>query len=309
MTLLARGHFFHHYLAYTPLYGKPIFMNINHAIILVAGIGIGLDIGLFVFTSENAIGPHSALADTQIMEGEGVPNATSTNEVQVLPLKTTETEEELEREMRSELAYLAGGYPLYDLFPATTGETIDLLFVGDVMPSRFVAKKMADYGYAYPLKDTRDIISSADLAFANLESPVTEGRTIEVGEMVFRTDPEFLPYFREAGFDIVSLANNHAPNFGEKGLRDTFVELKKNSIAWVGAGTSGPAYLPRVIEAKGVKIGFVAVNDPAIVPPEYCATDNRVGTACYDDARMKAAIMDIRSSVDIVVFTFHGGYP
>lgn len=189
-----------------------------------------------------------------------------------------------------------------------TPETpVRLLFVGDIMPSRYVAVKMARNTRAYPFRDSAYLTRGADLAFANLESPVTRGRAIANSEMSFRTDPEVIPELARAGFDVVSLANNHTPNWGESGIRDTMRYLATSSIAFAGAGTSSAAYAPVYVNARGLRIAIIAQNDTDVVPPEYCAGRSRVGTACFDLAALASSTRAARSQADLVVFTMHAG--
>lgn len=186
-------------------------------------------------------------------------------------------------------------------------ETASMLFAGDVMPSRFVAVRMREKGYDYPFSSVKEMLSAADLAFVNLESPVTPGRTIQNGEMTFRGDPEFLPAMREAGVDVVSLANNHSPNMGADGLADTMRRLDERDIAHVGSGNAARAYAPVSYDLYGMRVAFIAQNDTDVVPPEYCAEAQSVGTACKDLARASSSIALARKFADIVVFTMHAG--
>lgn len=190
---------------------------------------------------------------------------------------------------------------------AATSSAVRLLFVGDIMPSRYVAQKMARNGRSYPFRDSAYLTRGADLAFANLESPVTPGRPIANSEMTFRTDPEVLPELGRAGFDVVSLANNHTPNWGEAGIRDTMRYLASSSIAFAGAGTTSQAYAPVFVDAGGMRVAIVAANDTDVVPTRYCASATRTGTACVDLARIASVITDARASADFVVFTMHAG--
>jgi len=190
---------------------------------------------------------------------------------------------------------------------ATGTTTVSLLFVGDIMPSRWVDKQMQREGYDFPFAETTQMTQHVDLAFANLESPITDGRTIRAGEMVFRTDPEFVPSLARAGFDVVSLANNHTPNFGQKGLQDTFTHLQSNGIRTIGAGTTTNAYAPLYENVSGLRVAFVAQNDTLPIPASYCAGDTRLGTACFNIERLKQAISEAKTNADFVVFSMHGG--
>ncbi len=197
------------------------------------------------------------------------------------------------------------------VIPATNVEPpsppATILFVGDVMPSRYVAAKMRAYGDDYPFASTTDLLQSADLAFANLESPVTPGLPVPNNSMTFRSDPAALPALARAGIDIVSLANNHSPNYGEKGLIDTLLYLHDADIAAVGAGTANSAYAPVYYDLYNVKVAFIAQNDTDVVPPEYCAGEAHVGTACYDITRVANSIALAEKNADLVIFSMHSG--
>lgn len=186
-------------------------------------------------------------------------------------------------------------------------ETVRLLFVGDIMPSRWVDRAMTIHGYGFPFEKIRPLLASSDIVFGNLESPVREGRTVLTGEMRFRTDPEFLPELARAGFNIVSLANNHIGDEGEAGIASTTEYLADSNIRWVGAGTTSDAYAPIIIEHNGFRVAFIAGNDPSIVHPSYCASPVRLGSACFNETRIAEGVQAARKSADFVVFSMHAG--
>lgn len=188
-------------------------------------------------------------------------------------------------------------------------EPIKLLFAGDIMPSRYVAKAMREHGYDFPFIKVHELINSSDIAFANLESPVLSGEIVPAGAMRFRTDPEFLPELSKAGIDIVSLANNHAYDHGVNGLTQTMNILKKHNIRFTGAGTGKDAYAPTYIVHDGVRFAYIAVNDPAIVPPRSCAGagTSTIGTACLDEQLMTSSINTAKKQADFIIVSMHAG--
>lgn len=186
-------------------------------------------------------------------------------------------------------------------------ERLELLFVGDIMPSRYVAKAMREHGYDFPFQHIATTTRSAGIAFGNLESPVLPGAIVRAGEMRFRTDPEFLPYLRDAGFDIVSLANNHAYDHGLNGITKTIEALRKNDITFAGVGIGDEAYRPTYITRGSTTVAFIAQNDPAPVRPHSCATNNSLGTACFNTAKLQSALEEASRNADFTVFTMHAG--
>ncbi|MBE0449192.1 MAG: CapA family protein, partial [Actinobacteria bacterium] len=188
-------------------------------------------------------------------------------------------------------------------------DEVSLIVVGDIMPSRGVANRIrAHNDFNYPFLATRDYLKTADIIFGNLESPITPGRKIQSKEMVFRTDPGFVEALRGAGFSVLSLANNHTPNFGDKGLRDTFQYLNQAGIKYAGAGANErEANSAAYIESKGIKFAFLAYNGTDVVPATYGARNNRPGTAFMGIERMTKAAKDAKRKADFVIVSMHAG--
>ncbi len=190
----------------------------------------------------------------------------------------------------------------------TTSVTTTLIAFGDIMLSRNVAGKMKLYGNDYPFLKMTDILSAADIAFANLENPITAGPVVPTGSFTFHADPGSEVALKQSGVDIVSLANNHSPNYGDKGLLDTITYLDQQSILHAGAGKDLTAALePAVIERNGVKFAFIAFNDTDVVPPSYGAGANHAGTALIKFDHLHQAMIKAKSLADVVIVSMHSG--
>ncbi len=190
-----------------------------------------------------------------------------------------------------------------------TSEEVSLVAVGDISFSRGVermVKKQKDPNY--PFLKIRDYLKSADFVFGNLETPITEGPEIPDFEMIFRSNPGTEQALRQAGFSILSLANNHTPNLGEKGLKDTFNYLMKAGIKYVGAGNNEQeANQPVYIEEKGIKFAFLAYNDIDVVPASYEAINSHAGTAFMRAEKMTKAVKEAKQKTDFIVVSMHAG--
>ena len=188
-------------------------------------------------------------------------------------------------------------------------EEVSLVAVGDISFSRGVeriVKKQKDINY--PFLKIRDYLKSADLVFGNLETPITQGSEIPDFEMIFRSNPGTEKALKQGGFSILSLANNHTPNFGEKGLKDTFNFLKNAGIKYVGAGQNEQeAYKPIYVEKRGIKFAFLAYNDTDVVPAYYEASANRLGTAFMRIDKMTKAVKEAKQKADFVIVSMHAG--
>ena len=187
-------------------------------------------------------------------------------------------------------------------------EEVSAIFTGDIMLSRVVAQKIKEHGLAYPFLQVGDYLKSADFVFGNLETPLTPGREIESGEMVFRAEPDLAQVLSDYNFQVLSLANNHTPNFGEQGLLDTFNYLEQAGIKYAGAGRNNTqAYAPAYFEKQGVKFAFLAYTYPGIVPQNYEAAGSRAGTAFMNTAMMVAAVKEAKNQDYLVVVSMHAG--
>lgn len=188
-------------------------------------------------------------------------------------------------------------------------QEVSLIAVGDISFSRGVAEISKRHNDPnYPLLKVSDYLKSADLVFGNLETAITPGREIKGGEMVFRSDPITAQLLKNAGFSILSLANNHTPNFGDKGLKDTFKYLNEAGIKYAGAGNNDiEANQPAYIEKNGIKFAFLAYNSDDVVPASYQADSGHAGTAFMNKDKMVNAVKEAKKNADIVIVSMHAG--
>jgi poly-gamma-glutamate synthesis protein (capsule biosynthesis protein) len=167
---------------------------------------------------------------------------------------------------------------------ASTGETLRLALAGDTMLGRKVADAIAE-GREPFAPEVVAAAAEADLFIANLECCISER-----GEpwpdprkpFFFRAPPRAAEILAAIGVDCVTLANNHALDFGAEALLDTFDHLQTAGIAWVGAGTdAGEARAPRVLAAKQRRLAVLGASDH---PADFAAASDRPGIA-YADLR------------------------
>ena len=186
-------------------------------------------------------------------------------------------------------------------------DPVCLVAVGDIMLSRYVAQKIREHANpGYPLANVGQFLQGGDVTFGNLENPITPGRDIKVPEMILRADPYMASALKDAGFDILSLANNHLPDFGARGVLDTMQHLEDADIKHIGAGKCEEAYTPKYIEINGLKLAFLAFTDPDIAPACYSANDS-AGTAALDAEKMNIAIAKAAKNADFTVVYLHVG--
>jgi len=187
-------------------------------------------------------------------------------------------------------------------------ERVHITFTGDVIFAGNVEAVLRRNGYDFPYKHVRPFLEDADLTVANLETPITERGEAAIKEYAYRSSPKALPDFRQAGFDVVNLANNHILDYGTVGLLDTFDHLDKAGIQWFGAGRDiDEAFRPVILDVKGTKIAFLGFSK--VVPTEsWKAGNNHPGVAdTYALKKPLEAIRNAKKQADLVIVVVHWG--
>lgn len=171
---------------------------------------------------------------------------------------------------------------------------IELVLVGDVMLGRRV--RGCDV-----FKNVKDILS-ADVKFANLESPFGDGfEFVKDKNYVFSAKKNCAEMLKLSGFDVLSLANNHIIDYKKQGIVNTIKILKKNNISFVGVKENEDRQKPLIIEKKGIKIGFLA----------YCKDrvylrGLEIGPYLIDNGVVED-VKKVKDDVDFLVVSLHWG--
>jgi poly-gamma-glutamate synthesis protein (capsule biosynthesis protein) len=138
---------------------------------------------------------------------------------------------------------------------------IKILFVGDIMLSRgveYLHPKYKNIGN-YPFQNISDFLQKFDITVGNLETPITNrGPYMVPYSLIFNSSPKYVKVLKDVGFDILSLANNHAMDRGENGLVQTVNYLKEQNIETIGVGERCREGIIKVID--GVSVGFLAYS-------------------------------------------------
>ena len=129
---------------------------------------------------------------------------------------------------------------------------VDLLVGGDIVPTRTPTAN----GFASVVGAMRD----ADITFVNLETPLSRRGSAADKLIRFRTDPSVAALVASWGVDVVTLANNHALDYGTDALLDTMDCLEQAGVAHVGAGLNiESALAPTVLERANLRFAFMGV--------------------------------------------------
>ena len=161
------------------------------------------------------------------------------------------------------------------------------------------------------LPTVREALSRADIAVVNLETAVTDRGTAADKQFAFRAPASTLPALKDAGVDLVSLANNHGLDFGREGLTDTLAAAEAAGLPLVGLGQDeDAAYAPHVFEVKGQRIavlGATQVLDGQFVDA-WTAQGDQPGMASAKRVdRLVEEVRRARADADTVVVHLHWG--
>jgi len=188
--------------------------------------------------------------------------------------------------------------PIFSQEKAIAKDTISVIGTGDIMlgsnyPS---ANKLPPNDGKDLFRNVKDILRSADVTFGNLEGCFLDKggspKPCKSGCYFFRMPNRYVNYLVDAGFDVMSVANNHMGDFGPQGRENTIKVLEEAGLNY--AGLKDICEVAR-FEKDGVKYGF-------------CAFAPNVGTVRITDIEYaKKLVRELDKDCDIVIVSFHGG--
>lgn len=192
-----------------------------------------------------------------------------------------------------------------------SGEPVTIAFAGD-MYFEGVLRNRLDADPATAVGPFADVLRAADLAVGNLETAIAVGGTKVDKQFTFRAPPSAVDALRAAGFDTMSMANNHGLDFGADGFEET-LDVKRaqpdDFLIGVG-GDEDEAYAPFTAEVKGQRIAVIAatqVLDNQFIEA-WTATATKGGMASAKRVdRLVQAVQDVRADADTVVVYLHWG--
>lgn len=176
-------------------------------------------------------------------------------------------------------------------------ETLTVAMTGDIMMgTTFPTIQLPEDNGRDIFRDTKEITQQANIAVGNLEGALCDGGQSTKGSgpnsYSFRMPTRFAPLLKEAGYDFLSMANNHARDFGDEGIVSTERALREQDIAF--SGIEGRQEYA-ILEIDGVRYGL-------------CAFGHNSYTLKHANLNSVKRIIDnLRKDADIVIVSFHGG--
>ncbi|MFJ9950409.1 CapA family protein [Kitasatospora sp. NPDC091207] len=188
--------------------------------------------------------------------------------------------------------------------------SITVAFAGDVHFEGRTEARLAVKAPEPALGPISATLSDADLAVLNLETAITDRGAPESKTYTFRTSPKALTALKDSGVDVVSMANNHAVDFGADGLADTLAAKDSSPIPIVGVGRNAKeAYAPYVTTVRGVKVAVVAASQVEdLTNQKWRAGATKPGIAsALDSAALLKAVGEAKKQAPVVLVYLHWG--
>lgn len=178
---------------------------------------------------------------------------------------------------------------------AAADDTIVFKAVGDIIPgTNFPDTRLpSDLGMLF--SNVQPYLTEADVVFGNFESTLTDypnsAKDVSQGmTFAFRTPPHYAGILKAAGFDVLSVANNHSMDFHEEGFDDTIKNIEQTGMKAVGR--KGQIVYQDV---KGMKTAYIAFS--------YLEDHNSM----HDIGAGQALVKEASENADIVVISVHAG--
>lgn len=186
--------------------------------------------------------------------------------------------------------------------------TVTLAVAGDVHFAAHVAALLRDPASVWRkrLPELRD----ADFSLVNLETAITERGKPANKAFTFRAPATALTVLKEAGVDAVSMANNHAADFGKVGVEDTLAAQASGVLPIVGFGADDTqAYAPLSVDVKGLRVAVLAASEvDEETARDWAAGPDSPGIAlALDPTRLATAVREAAADHDLVVVQLHWG--
>jgi poly-gamma-glutamate synthesis protein (capsule biosynthesis protein) len=191
---------------------------------------------------------------------------------------------------------------------------IQIAAVGDIMLGRSINTHVERTGEVdFPFAPMSALLNTADLRVGNLECVISELGEAAYKAYAFRVGYWGIESLARARFEVLSLGNNHALDFGPEAMLDTLARLRAAGITVVGAGANeADARAHRVVEVGGFRLAFLGViNTPneryGFDPSTTAATATTPGVAWGDPDRLRADVQAAQRDADLVIVMLHSG--
>ncbi|MCU0846258.1 MAG: CapA family protein [Spirochaetes bacterium] len=182
-----------------------------------------------------------------------------------------------------------------------------ILFIGDILLSNEVEKRILAHGTGYPFAKIKDDMKKYNFIVGNLEAPIsTRGEMYEDKAYQFEVDPYVAACLKDLEIDAVSISNNHLLDYGEEGMYDTIYYLRQWQIMHTGAGKNlEEAKRPAVFRCGPTEICLLSYCTRP--PLDYFATEDSAGISPFHPEAAYEDITRLKKEGNIVLVLMHWG--
>ena len=197
----------------------------------------------------------------------------------------------------------------YTYTPTMENAKFRATFVGDIMMGRSIEQIGKYYGYNSLFKNVSYVWQGSDTVLCNLESTIIDDvkeYTNKKKTSNIYASSNSLTALKETGFNLISLANNHTTNYGNKGLKNTLNELKENNLEYIGAGENlEDASKYNLKEVNGIKVAIIAISDKIL--ENSTAKEQTAGVFTTNYSEYPLVVGKAKTEADIVIAYTHWG--
>jgi len=154
----------------------------------------------------------------------------------------------------------------------------------------------------YPFYAIEDTLREKDILFGNLETVLSISGTAAEKAVLLHMSPDKAVYLKDAGFDVLNVANNHIMDLGAEGFHNTLAALRERNLNFIGVSDKPEADRFVILERHGIRLGFLAYCESVVSLPEKRVWVNEIKASnIFKD------IQFIKSKCDFIIVSLHWG--
>ncbi len=189
----------------------------------------------------------------------------------------------------------------------TIENSVRILFTGDILLHSNYNKIALEKGPDFVFERISNVFKKADLRFGNIETILSMKGAPVRGKGCITGDERYIDAIKNAGFDVLSLANNHTFDYGIEAYEDMSSSLKKAGLTLSGAGRNlEESRKMQILSVKGIRLGFLSYSSRENNGRSY-ATDRSPGVAPLDEEYVIEDIKRYKKDVDHLMVSLHWG--
>lgn len=171
---------------------------------------------------------------------------------------------------------------------------VRLLVVGDI--------SLQTKNNKHPFENIKHVFKGKDILFGNLETALSNSGKEAEKAVVLHVSPDKVLYLKDAGFDIVNVANNHIMDLGPEGFNETLEVLNQNDLIYIGAGNRKLNRNSAIVEINRIKIGFLGYNSSGVRDLKRGVFINKI-----DEAEIIRDIENLKPQCEAIIISLHWG--